>query len=104
MSFQAYLDAIEAKTGRTPRQLLEVARERGYDEMTKAAVIVGWLAADFGLGRGHSMALVHVNKNGPVITDGAQSSSVTTAQAYSLSRSRARSNAPWPCIRGSAWR
>ena len=32
MSFQAYLDAIEKKTGRTPRQLLDEAIERGYQE------------------------------------------------------------------------
>lgn len=69
MSFQAYLDAIEAKTGRTPRELLDVARERGYDETTKAGVIVDWLKDDFGLGRGHAMALVHIIRNGPRATD-----------------------------------
>jgi phage-related protein len=37
MSFQAYLDAIEKKTGKTPRQLLELARARGYDSSTKQA-------------------------------------------------------------------
>lgn len=31
MSFQAYLDAIEKKTGLTPRQLVDQARERGLD-------------------------------------------------------------------------
>lgn len=30
MSFQAYLDTIEDKTGLTPRQLLEIAKSRGY--------------------------------------------------------------------------
>jgi hypothetical protein len=30
MSFQAYLDAIEDKTGKTPRQLVDEARERGW--------------------------------------------------------------------------
>src|SRR5687767_12254994 len=69
MSFQAYLDAIEAKTGRTPRQLLEIALDRGYDGSTKAGVIVDWLKEEFGLGRGHAMAIVHVIKNGPVIGD-----------------------------------
>lgn len=29
MSFQAYLDAIERKTGRTPRRLLDEAIEHG---------------------------------------------------------------------------
>jgi hypothetical protein len=70
MSFQAYLDNIEAKTGRTPAEFVEMARARGYDAPgTKAGVIVEWLKADFGLGRGHAMALVHVIRNGPQISD-----------------------------------
>ena len=70
MSFQAYLDAIETKTGLTPRQLVELARERGFDSPgTKAGAIVDWLKADYDLGRGHSMALVHVIKNGPTISE-----------------------------------
>ena len=68
MSFQAYLDAIEERTGRTPRELVEQAKERGYDDpAVKAGVILEWLQADFGLGRGHGMALVHVIKKGPQI-------------------------------------
>jgi len=69
MSFQAYLDNIETKTGRTPRQLVDEAHERGFDENTKAAPIVEWLAADYGLGRGHAMALVHVITKGPQISE-----------------------------------
>jgi Domain of unknown function (DUF4287) len=69
MSFQAYLDAIEQKTGRTPRELVDLAHERGYDENTKAGEIVDWRTHDFDLGRGHAMALVHVIKNGPLISD-----------------------------------
>jgi len=70
MSFQAYLDAIEAKTGRTPRELVAIAAERGYDDSSvKAGVILDWLKADYELGRGHGMALVHVIKNGPMISE-----------------------------------
>ena len=69
MSFQAYLDTIEKKTGRTPREFIEMAKARGYDETTKAGEIVDWLKEDFDLGRGHAMALVHVIKNGPQISD-----------------------------------
>lgn len=69
MSFQAYLDAIEEKTGLTPRQLLEQARERGFDSSTKAAPILAWLAEEHGLGRGHGMAMVHVITKGPTISD-----------------------------------
>ena len=70
MSFQAYLDSIEAKTGKTPNEFVAMAREKGYDTPeTKAGTIVDWLKQDFGLGRGHAMALVHVIKNGPQIGD-----------------------------------
>lgn len=31
MSFQAYLDTIEKRTGLTPRELLELRKERGFD-------------------------------------------------------------------------
>jgi hypothetical protein len=68
MSFQAYLDNIEDKTGKTPREFVQLARERGYDAPgTKAGVIVDWLKADYELGRGHAMALVHVIKNSAAI-------------------------------------
>lgn len=68
MSFQAYLDAIEDKTGKTPRALVDEARARGLDGAdVKAGAIVAWLAEDYGLGRGHAMALVHVIKKGPQI-------------------------------------
>ena len=68
MSFQAYLDAVEQKTGLTPRQLLEIAREKGLDDPAiKAAAILDWLKTDYGLGRGHGMAMVHVIKKGAKI-------------------------------------
>ncbi|WP_435737257.1 DUF4287 domain-containing protein [Cellulosimicrobium sp. PMB13] len=79
MSFQAYLDAVETKTGLTPRELVERAHEQGFGPGTKATPIVEWLAADYGLGRGHAMAMVHVITKGDRIsskhvgTDGAHS-------------------------------
>ncbi|HEV2869957.1 MAG TPA: DUF4287 domain-containing protein, partial [Actinomycetota bacterium] len=70
MSFQAYLDSIEAKTGKTPNEFVAMAKEKGYDAPgTKAGTIVDWLKQDFELGRGHAMALVHVIRNGPQISD-----------------------------------
>ena len=68
MTFQAYLDTIEEKTGLTPRQFLALAAEKGFDATTKATPILAWLAADYGLGRGHGMALVHVITKGPQIS------------------------------------
>ncbi len=68
MSFQAYLDTIEDKTGLTPRQLVDIAKSRDFDKPdVKAGVILDWLKQDYGLGRGHGMALVHVIKKGPKI-------------------------------------
>lgn len=66
MSYQAYLDAIEAKTGRTPQQLLDEAAARGFSAQSKAGEVVAWLKDDYDLGRGHAMALYGVLKNGPV--------------------------------------
>ena len=68
MSFQAYLEAVETKTGLTPRQLLEIANAKGFDASTKATPIIEWLAADYGLGRGHAMAMVHVITKGDRIS------------------------------------
>jgi hypothetical protein len=58
MSFQAYLDTIQAKTGKKPEDLLQLARARGLSgPQANAGDVVSWLAEDFGLGRGHAMAL-----------------------------------------------
>lgn len=68
MSFQAYLDAIENKTGKTPRELVDEAKLLGFDgPKIVAGEVIKWLADEYGLGRGHAMALVHVIKNGPKI-------------------------------------
>ncbi len=69
MSFQAYLDTIEKKTGLTPQQLLDEAAIKGYGPETKASVVIDWLATDHNLGRGHAMALFQVIKNGPTISE-----------------------------------
>ncbi|MFS8131223.1 MAG: DUF4287 domain-containing protein [Candidatus Dojkabacteria bacterium] len=68
MSFQAYLDNIEEKTGKTPNEFITMAKEKGFDNpKTKAGVIIDWLKKDFDLGRGHAMALVHIIRNGDII-------------------------------------
>ena len=70
MSFQAYLDNIEAKTGKTPNDFLAMAKEKGFtDPATKAGTIVAWLKNDFELGHGHAMAIVHVIKNGAKLSE-----------------------------------
>src|ERR1700733_15310082 len=57
MSFQAYLDNIKAKTGKTAEDFKTLAAERNF---TKTAEIMAWLKSDFGLGHGHAMAIVHL--------------------------------------------
>jgi hypothetical protein len=69
MSYQAYLDAVERKTGKTPAELLAEAAERGFTPTTKAAEVVGWLKDEYDLGRGHAMALYGVLKNGTTLGD-----------------------------------
>ena len=69
MSYQAYLDAIEAKTGLTPQQLLDAAVAKGFTATSKAGDVVAWLAEDHGLGRGHAMAFFGVLKNGATISE-----------------------------------
>jgi len=70
MSFQSYLDNIELKTGKTPREFIALAEAKGFtDPAVKAGPILAWLKEDFDLGRGHGMALVHVFRNGDRIAD-----------------------------------
>jgi hypothetical protein len=70
MSIQAYLNNIEEKTGQTPNDFIAMAKEKGFDNpKTKAGDIIAWHKVDYGLGRGHAMAIVHVIKNGAEIGD-----------------------------------
>ena len=69
MSFQAYLDNIELKTGKTPNEFIALAQEKGFNQDTKTGEIVSWLKSDFELGHGHAMALSKVIKSGPQISD-----------------------------------
>ena len=69
MSFQAYLDNIEEKTGKTPNELIAMTKAKGFTNETKAGEILAWLKNDYDLGRGHGMALVSVIKNGAKISE-----------------------------------
>jgi hypothetical protein len=51
---------------------------------TKSQTIVDWLKNDYGLGRGHAMALVYVIKNGPRISDKHVGSGGTHSDASNL--------------------
>ncbi len=64
MSFQAYLDNVEAKTGKSAEALKAVAIEKGLADEgglapgVKATAVVDWLKSDFDLGHGHAMSIV----------------------------------------------
>ncbi len=68
MSFQAYLDNIEAKTGRNPDQFREWGTDKGFSTEkglavgVTAGVIVAALKDEFDLGHGHAMAIVALLK------------------------------------------
>jgi hypothetical protein len=63
MSFQAYLENIKAKTGKSAEDFRTLAAQKGFTdgdtlkEGVKAGDIVTWLKQDFALGHGHAMAI-----------------------------------------------
>jgi len=62
MSFQAYLDNIEEKTGKTPNDFIAEAKKK---KITEHKDIIAWLKKDYGLGLGHARALAYVIQHGP---------------------------------------
>ena len=63
MSFQAYLDNIKIKIGKSPDDFKAMAEQKGFTQNgalaanVKAGDIVKWLKDDFELGHGHAMAI-----------------------------------------------
>ena len=58
MSFQAYLDNIKTKTGKTPEEFRALAKHAGIlTPGLKASELVAWLKKEFDLGHGHAMAI-----------------------------------------------
>jgi uncharacterized protein DUF4287 len=73
VSFQAYIDNIHAKTGKTPEQLKAAAAKAGvYRRDMKASALVAFLKKEFGLGHGHSMAIWAVFKDKGWVADNAK--------------------------------
>ncbi len=68
MSFQAYLDNIEAKTGINPAGFRQWGAAKGFSgpdgllPEIKAGAIVTALRDEYGLGHGHAMAIVALLK------------------------------------------
>lgn len=63
MTFQAYLDTIRKKTGLEPDDFRRIAQEKGIlGPQLTATQVYEWLDADYGLGRGHAMAIFSILK------------------------------------------
>ena len=67
MTYQAYLDTIQAKTGKTPEDFRALAAKKG---LTQYGEIMAWLKSDYGLGHGHAnvIAQVIVHHDEPKVT------------------------------------
>jgi hypothetical protein len=58
MTFQAYIDNIYKKTGKTPDDFRKLAEKKGLLKPgVKAMEVVNWLKKEHGLGHGHAMAI-----------------------------------------------
>jgi hypothetical protein len=57
MTFQAYLDTIKTKTGKTPDDFRQLATQKG---LSKYPEIMAWLKSDFGLGHGHANVIAQL--------------------------------------------
>lgn len=65
--FRSYIANIQSKTGQTPEDFIRRARAKGFMAPgVKTGQIVAWLNQEFGLGRGHAMAVVVVLKTASV--------------------------------------
>jgi hypothetical protein len=61
MSFQAYLDNVEEKTGKTPNDFIAEAKKKNITEFKD---IIAWLKKDYELGTGHARAVAYVIQHG----------------------------------------
>lgn len=58
MSFKAYIDNIQEKTGKSPEDFMkQLKKEKLLKPDMKATELINWLAKNYALGRGHSMAI-----------------------------------------------
>ena len=58
MSFQAYIDNVKLKTGKTPEEFKTQMQKEGLLQTElKATDLVKWLKKNYDLGHGHSMAI-----------------------------------------------
>ena len=70
INLPAYFETIKKKTGKTSADFKNLAKQKGFiadgvlKPTVKATEIFNWLKNDYGLGRGHAMAVYHSLKEG----------------------------------------
>lgn len=57
MTYQAYLDTIQQKTGKTPDDFRKLAAQKG---LTRYPELMAWLKSDFSLGHGHANVIAQL--------------------------------------------
>jgi len=84
VTFQAYLDSIHQKTGKTPQDFFALAKQKKLvgPDLT-AGQLIAWLKADFGLGHGHAMAIWAAFKSNGWAGDGVTTTARPSARARS---------------------
>jgi hypothetical protein len=83
MSFQAYLDNIEEKTGKTPKQFIAEAKKK---KLTESKDIIAWLKNDYGLG-------THRDPSGTLLLEGRKNRSNELPAKLGAPAERALANA-----------
>ncbi len=62
MTFKAYLVNIQAKTGKSPDEFVEIAKKKGFIKdgkiVAKHAELLSWLKTEIGLGHGHANTII----------------------------------------------
>jgi hypothetical protein len=76
LTFKAYLDNIQTKTGMSPDDFLVMAKKKGLIEhgkiVAKHADLLSWLKTDIGLGHGHANAMIlywRIRTNDPKVRE-----------------------------------
>ena len=62
MTFKAYMDNIQAKTGKTPEDLWKLANKKGFVKrgniVARHADLLAWLKSEIGLGHVHANFII----------------------------------------------
>ncbi len=76
MTYKAYMHNIEAKTGKTPEDLFQLANKKGFIKEGKIvaphAQLLKWLKSDIGLGHVHANMIIvylRLRTNDPKVSD-----------------------------------